>query len=673
MKYFIYLSFITSTILLGEDIRVLDVVIGGQSIGEKAITISDNIATVDDNITFGHCDSNNLYDIAKHIEFTDSAALITPKNSCLSHNDVSFSQKKDFHFAESRSAFANYSLYQNMNQDAGLSLGVGAYLYSTLFYAQGSAISGDGGKFEQAYALKDFDAYRFKVGTIFAAGGSSLTGGDKLTGISIQSHNNVYDKRKLFDYQLIIDTRSTIEIYNRNQLVQKLSLDAGIYNLKDLPISYFSNEIRIVVTDQFGKTRNVDIPYLYSWNALTKGTSEYQLSVGTNELGEPKAIGYYRYGLLDNLTTGASTDSDTTALTADYVSMIGKFGAQVAWQKAAVDYSYSTDKYYFNAFASAIKTKGNSGAVEFGNLTSQEYYKEDIRFEGGVNFTDTDRANIFYHKNGEEFWGATYIKNFQKPSVNFSLNGLYNRSLDSYELTFRAIFNFNVDRRTTTLISSINRNADKDQTYIAASMPLRGDKDVGGEITYTKDSYTIGEDMSTYTASIRGRYKNDYWLNARQVRNQTFTDFGVSGGIGCVFAEGTKCAIGETILPDSAFVLEGDEIKRTPPYYTTEARNTTSSIPVTLRPGQGYWADPALFRTYAGTISLDGMPYAEKNFMVGGQKNFTSLDGSFWVENVVGSDLPSFEISGAICKSENLNIDRELQEIAVKCTTKETK
>lgn len=66
------------------------------------------------------------------------------------------------------------------------------------------------------------------------------------------------------------------------------------------------------------------------------------------------------------------------------------------------------------------------------------------------------------------------------------------------------------------------------------------------------------------------------------------------------------------------------------------------------------------------------MPYAEKNFMVAGQKNFTGLDGSFWVENIVGSDLPSFEISGAICKSENLNIDRELQEIAVNCTTKET-
>ncbi|MBV9044022.1 MAG: fimbrial biogenesis outer membrane usher protein [Alphaproteobacteria bacterium] len=137
---------------------------------------------------------------------------------------------------------------------------------------------------------------------------------------------------------------STVEVRINGQLVRRLNLDTGNYDLHDFPFTAGQNNVELVVEDRTGKREVYSYQQFYDLNLLGPGITEYQLAAGiaapfTN--GEvhydPKhwiATGFLRHGLTDDLTVGANGQADNhgvlLGLETVWASPIGILGTQFA-------------------------------------------------------------------------------------------------------------------------------------------------------------------------------------------------------------------------------------------------------------------------------------------------------------------------------------------------------
>jgi len=650
----IFTLFIFFSSLIFADTKILELFIGGDSIGTYMISDENGSLISDETVEFGSCISNNISSFTKSYEIIDDEKLyITPKKKCLETKELRFSQDDTHYFKKSSSIYLNYALARQNNLYSA-TLGSGLFSYDTLLYLQGRLQQQGTNSLENYFALKEFDEKKIKLGKIYATSGSFLTKGYTLNGVSFYQNTALVRNAKSFDYQLVINNRSTIEIYNNDKIVQKLTLDAGIYNLKELPITHFSNNIKIVMTDSFGNKKEIEVPFLYSSKILKEGFEDYSFSFGVNEQNTYQMAGYYRRGISKDFTAGFSFDSSNIALLLDYLTPLGKVGLHIDKKADTVlEYSYSKKNFY---------------------LSATNTYKEqenDFRLESGFNFERWGNLSLKYHQNGEKIYGADYSVTAAK-NLNFTLNSSFNTTTDEYRVGAKLVWNFGYARKRFNLIASNTTYNDKDIKYLSASMPIIGDEGVGFESSYEEQKDNWGYKTNRSRLSLQAKYKNDFWINTQKINDETATDYGVSGAVGCVFSQSINCGIGQNVYAESGFILNEHVLKYTPPYYNTTAHNKFNSTPITLKSGQGYWLDPSLYKSITGIITLNGKPYKENLFMLDGKEYFTGFDGEFWVDSFLGEmDQFAPKLKGATCSTQIMNIDEELYEVQINCMENE--
>ncbi|MCU1256681.1 MAG: putative outer rane usher protein fimD [Candidatus Angelobacter sp.] len=106
---------------------------------------------------------------------------------------------------------------------------------------------------------------------------------------------------------------STIELYANNVRLMQKSIDAGPFSIANIPIATGSGDLRLVVTDVFGRQQIISAPYLSSTSLLRKGVSDFDYSAGLLRwgFGGPSdsyhtafLAGSHRYGISSALTLG---------------------------------------------------------------------------------------------------------------------------------------------------------------------------------------------------------------------------------------------------------------------------------------------------------------------------------------------------------------------------------
>lgn len=106
---------------------------------------------------------------------------------------------------------------------------------------------------------------------------------------------------------------STIELYANNVRLMQKSIDAGPFSIANIPIATGSGDLRLVVTDVFGRQQIISAPYLSSTSLLRKGVSDFDYSAGILRwsFGGPLdsyhtafLAGSHRYGITSALTLG---------------------------------------------------------------------------------------------------------------------------------------------------------------------------------------------------------------------------------------------------------------------------------------------------------------------------------------------------------------------------------
>ena len=123
------------------------------------------------------------------------------------------------------------------------------------------------------------------------------------------------------------------------QLVRRLELDPGTFDLKDFPFTQGANDVRLTITDDVGRTESFNFDIFLDQAQLAGGLSEFGLYAGVlAPLGRRGPVysddmafsGFYRRGLSDNLTLGVNAQADRGGwmggVEAVVATPIGSFG-----------------------------------------------------------------------------------------------------------------------------------------------------------------------------------------------------------------------------------------------------------------------------------------------------------------------------------------------------------
>jgi outer membrane usher protein len=117
----------------------------------------------------------------------------------------------------------------------------------------------------------------------------------------------------------VLQAPGTVEIYANGVLVGRQPLQAGPFSLQGLGLSPGRNDVRLVLRDPFGGTRELSSASYYSASGLlAPGLSEYALRLGRERsspfedryLDDPVLAGYWRRGLDQALTVGLRAEAD---------------------------------------------------------------------------------------------------------------------------------------------------------------------------------------------------------------------------------------------------------------------------------------------------------------------------------------------------------------------------
>jgi len=164
-----------------------------------------------------------------------------------------------------------------------------------------------------------------------------------IAGISVFRSYSVLNPQQIVrprgDRSFRLDRPSTVDIQVNGQIVRRLQLQPGVYNLRDFPFTQGSNDIRLSILDDAGRTEILRFNVFLDQSQLAKGLTEFGVYAGVESplgLHGPNysdsfaATGFVRHGTSDNLTLGANfqgnKNSQMGGVEAVWATGFGTFG-----------------------------------------------------------------------------------------------------------------------------------------------------------------------------------------------------------------------------------------------------------------------------------------------------------------------------------------------------------
>jgi len=113
---------------------------------------------------------------------------------------------------------------------------------------------------------------------------------------------------------------STVEVFVNGELVRRLQLAPGTYNLRDFPFTQGANDVRLNILDDTGRSEVLRFNVFLDQSQLSAGLSEFGLYAGVmapleahgpNYSSKPAVSAFIRHGMSDALTLGANVQADS--------------------------------------------------------------------------------------------------------------------------------------------------------------------------------------------------------------------------------------------------------------------------------------------------------------------------------------------------------------------------
>ncbi len=171
-----------------------------------------------------------------------------------------------------------------------------------------------------------------------------------ISGLSIFRSYSVLQPQQIIrprgDRKFRVDRPSTVEVEINGQIVRRLQLDPGNYDLRDFPFTQGANNIRLSVLDDAGRSEILSFNMFLDQTQLAKGLSEFGLYTGVKAplgISGPRysndlaVSGFYRTGISDFVTIGANIQAERNSLLIGtegvFATSIGTFGTNLGFSK----------------------------------------------------------------------------------------------------------------------------------------------------------------------------------------------------------------------------------------------------------------------------------------------------------------------------------------------------
>jgi outer membrane usher protein len=121
------------------------------------------------------------------------------------------------------------------------------------------------------------------------------------------------------DRSFRLDRPATVEVQVNGQIVRRLQLQPGVFNLRDFPFTQGANDIRLNILDDAGRSEILRFNVFLDQSQLAKGLTEFGVYAGVMaplaEFGpeysdDPTITGFVRHGLSDFATVGGNFQAD---------------------------------------------------------------------------------------------------------------------------------------------------------------------------------------------------------------------------------------------------------------------------------------------------------------------------------------------------------------------------
>src|SRR5690606_24296956 len=94
-------------------------------------------------------------------------------------------------------------------------------------------------------------------------------------GVSVERRRRTFrpflPASRLGGREIYLDTSSTVDVLINGTEYQTLQLDAGQYDLANLPLQFGSNNVQLVIRDAAGRQQTIDYDYFFEPLDLERG------------------------------------------------------------------------------------------------------------------------------------------------------------------------------------------------------------------------------------------------------------------------------------------------------------------------------------------------------------------------------------------------------------------
>src|SRR5262249_377800 len=117
-----------------------------------------------------------------------------------------------------------------------------------------------------------------------------------------------------------VSTPSTVDVYVNGQLLRRVPLPPGQFELKDLPVPAGTNNTRLVLRDRFGREREIGFKFFFASGLLKEGLQEFSYNFGSRKnnlateswnYGPLVFLARHRLGITDSLTAGLRLEASS--------------------------------------------------------------------------------------------------------------------------------------------------------------------------------------------------------------------------------------------------------------------------------------------------------------------------------------------------------------------------
>lgn len=191
---------------------------------------------------------------------------------------------------------------------------------------------------------------RFAAGDLITSG-RGFAGSPQIAGLSATRVYSIVDPLRNVqprgDRSFTLTRPSTVEAMINGQLIRRVRLQPGVYNIRDFPFVQGTNNVEFNIQDDAGGTQRITFSQFFDRTLLAEGLSEFSFQAGIlapfrrssrdYQTSEPAASGWYRRGMSETVTLGGNFNINKAGATAGVEAVIASAIGIIGIDAAASD------------------------------------------------------------------------------------------------------------------------------------------------------------------------------------------------------------------------------------------------------------------------------------------------------------------------------------------------